>query len=68
MLSPARKSARFLLPKCDTHLFPPDGRNLIITDRFGGVSLRSLERTGDPTLTAYRLGKPRRFYDGEMLC
>ncbi len=58
----------FVLPLCDTHIFHPDGRSMIITDRLGGVCQRSLERTGDPPSATYRLGKPRRFYTGERLC
>jgi WD40 repeat protein len=58
----------FLLTNCDTHIFHPDGRNLIVTDWLGGVSLRSLEQTGDPASSAYHLGKPLRFYAGKMLC
>ena len=46
-----------LLPECDTHIFHPDGQSLIVTDWLGGVSLRSLEQTGDPASSAYRLGE-----------
>jgi WD40 repeat protein len=60
-------AASFPLPSCDTQIFHPDGRSLIVVDRSGGVSIRSLERTGDPTSPGYRLGKPRRFYDVEGL-
>ncbi len=58
----------FLLPHCDTHIFHPDGRSLIVTDWLGGVSLRSLQQTGDPASSAYHLGNPRPFYAGKMLC
>jgi WD40 repeat protein len=58
----------FPLPLCDTHIFLPDGRGMIVVDRSGGVCLRSLERIGGPASSAFRLGKPHRFYAGEMLC
>ncbi len=58
----------FPLLRCDTHVFTPDGRSLILTDRSGGVSVRSLERIRDASAFTYLLGKPRRFYPGEMLC
>jgi WD40 repeat protein len=48
----------FLLRECDAHIFHPDGRSLIVTDRSGGASRRSLERIRDPDSFAYRLGKP----------
>jgi WD40 repeat protein len=53
----------FLLERCDTHIFHPDGRSVITIDRSGGVCLRSLERTNEPLSFAYRLGKPRRLFD-----
>jgi serine/threonine protein kinase/WD40 repeat protein len=53
----------FLLDRCDTHIFCPDGRSLIVIDRAGGVSLRALERGGDPASIVYSLGKPRRLFD-----
>jgi serine/threonine protein kinase/WD40 repeat protein len=59
--------ASFALPVCDTQIFHPDGRSLIVIDRSGGVRLRSLERSGDPASYAYRLGKPRRFFDMQEL-
>ncbi|HWX22821.1 MAG TPA: WD40 repeat domain-containing serine/threonine-protein kinase [Candidatus Binatia bacterium] len=62
-----KEIASFPLPVCDTQIFHPDGRSLIVIDRSGGVRLRSLERTGDPARYAYRLGKPRRFYDVQEL-
>jgi serine/threonine protein kinase/WD40 repeat protein len=58
-----KEIASFPQPVCDTQIFHPDGRSLIVIDRSGGVSLRSLARTGDPAGYAYRLRKPRRFYD-----
>jgi WD40 repeat protein len=58
----------FLLTNCDAHIFHPDGRSLVVTDRLGGVRLRSLERLGGPASSAFRLGQPRRFYDAQMLC
>jgi serine/threonine protein kinase/WD40 repeat protein len=64
----AKEIGSFLLPLCDSHIFHPDGRSLIITDRAGGVSLRALERTGGGFSSSYRLGKPRRFYAGNGLC
>lgn len=48
----------FPLRECDIHLFHPDGRSLIVTDRSGGASRRTLERIGAPEAFAYRLGKP----------
>ena len=57
-----------LLTNCDTYIFPPNGRSLILTDWLGGVSLRSLEQTGDPASSTYHLGNPRQFYAGKMLC
>jgi serine/threonine protein kinase/WD40 repeat protein len=63
-----KEIASFPLQLCDTHIFHPDGRSMIVADRLGGVSLRSLERTGDPSSPAYHLGKPRRFYAGGRLC
>jgi WD40 repeat protein len=48
----------FLLRECDAHIFQPDGRSLIVTDRSGGASRRALERIGDPDSCAYRLAKP----------
>ena len=54
----SKEIASFFLKDCDSHIFHPDGGTLILTDRHGGVSLRSLERTGDSTSLAYRLGQP----------
>jgi len=48
----------FLLKGCDTHLFHPDGRSLIVTDRSGGANRRAVQRTGEGASSAYRLGKP----------
>ena len=58
----------FLVTNCDTHIFHPDGGNLIVTDWSGGVSLRSLQQTGGPASSVYHLGNPRRYYAGKMLC
>jgi hypothetical protein len=63
----AKEIGSFPLPQCGAHIFHPDGRTLISTDWAGGVSLRSLERTGGGFSSSSRLGKPRRFYTGEML-
>ncbi|MGO8931313.1 MAG: protein kinase domain-containing protein [Limisphaerales bacterium] len=52
----------FVLKECDAHVFHPDGRSLIVSDRSGGVSRRSWERTGGPATFAYRLGKPTPIY------
>jgi WD40 repeat protein len=57
----------FLVDRCDTHIFHPDGRSVIVIDRLGGVSLRALERSGDPDSFAYRLGKPRQLFDMQGL-
>jgi WD40 repeat protein len=51
------------LDQCDAHIFQPDGRGMIVIDRAGGVSLRALERSGDPASLVYRLGEPRRLLD-----
>jgi serine/threonine protein kinase/WD40 repeat protein len=59
--------ASLLLEGCDTHIFHPDGHTMIVIDRSGGVRLRSLERAGGPDSSAYLLGKPRKFYDAQML-
>jgi WD40 repeat protein len=47
---------------CDTHIFQPDGRGLIVVDCLEGVCQCALERMGDPASSAYRLGKPRPLY------
>ena len=52
---------------CDTHIFPPDGRSLIVIDRSSGIHLESLERVGGTASSAYKLGKPCRFYDAAGL-
>jgi serine/threonine protein kinase/WD40 repeat protein len=62
-----KEVASFPLDGCETFIFDPSGRTTIVGDRSGGVRLRALERTGDPSSFAYRLGKPRRFYDAEGL-
>jgi serine/threonine protein kinase/WD40 repeat protein len=54
----------FPLLECDTHLFLPDGRRLILADRTNGLSLRSLQRTDGPSAFAYRLGPPQPLYEG----
>jgi WD40 repeat protein len=59
--------ASLALAYCDTHIFHPDGRTLIVIDRAGGVRLRSLERVGDSAASAFVLHKPRPFYDAQML-
>jgi len=56
-----------LVSPCDTHIFNPDGRSLVVIDRWTGLKIRTLERTGDSTTLAYRLGKPQRFYDATGL-
>jgi WD40 repeat protein len=53
----------FPVDRCDTHIFQPDGRGLIVIERVGGVSARALERSGDGASIAYRLGMPRRLFD-----
>jgi len=62
-----KQVASLSLKGCDTHIFHPDGRSLILIDRLGGVRQRPLERTDNPGSFAYRLGKPRRFYDANWL-
>jgi WD40 repeat protein len=57
----------FALSECDTHIFHPDGRSLILADRRSGLSLRLLERTEGPSAFAYRLGPPQPLYKGEWL-
>jgi serine/threonine protein kinase/WD40 repeat protein len=52
-----------LIDRCDTHIFHPDGRSVIVIDRSSGVSLRGLERSGTPPSFVYRLGQPRRLFD-----
>jgi serine/threonine protein kinase/WD40 repeat protein len=49
--------------RCDTHIFHPDGRSMIVIDRSNGVSVCSLERSGDPASFLYKLGKPRQLYN-----
>ena len=63
-----REISSLLLADCDTHIFHPDGRSMIIIDRSGGVRLRSLDRVGGPGSSDFRLAKPRRFFDTEWLC
>jgi WD40 repeat protein len=58
-----KQMGSFLLDQCDAHIFHPDGQNLILIDRARGVSERSLERSGDQTLFAYSLGKPRLLFE-----
>jgi len=57
----------FLLKECDTHIFHPDGQSLFVTDRTGGVSRRSLERTALADSLAYRLGKAASLYNMDNL-
>jgi eukaryotic-like serine/threonine-protein kinase len=52
----------FLLDKCDSHIFHPDGQSVIVIDRLAGVSQRALERRGDADSFVYRLGKPRHLF------
>jgi WD40 repeat protein len=49
--------------RCDTHVFEPDGRGLIVADRLEGVRRRGLERMGDSASLAYRLRNPQPLYD-----
>jgi len=58
----------FPLALCDTCIFHPDGQKVIVADWSDGLSIRTLELNDGPTSLAYRLGKPRRFYAGQMLC
>ncbi|MGA2248907.1 MAG: hypothetical protein ABSH48_28470, partial [Verrucomicrobiota bacterium] len=48
---------------CDTDIFQPDGRGLIVVDWKKGVRRRVLERIGDSASFAYRLEKPQSLYD-----
>jgi WD40 repeat protein len=64
----AKEIGSFPLRDCDTHIFQADGKSMIVTDRLGGVSLRSLARIGDASSSAYHLGKPRWLYSGQRLC
>jgi serine/threonine protein kinase/WD40 repeat protein len=54
----------FSLKECDALIFHPDGRRLITVDRLGGIRQRTLEQVG---ASAYRLGKPRPFFDAPDL-
>jgi serine/threonine protein kinase/WD40 repeat protein len=53
-----KKIASLELQGCDTHIFHPDGRSLIVSGLSGGMHQSSLEQTGDTAARAYRLGKP----------
>ena len=57
----------FTLTNCDKHIFHPDGRGLIVTDRLGGVRLRSIEHLGGPASCAFRLGSGQPFHDAQMV-
>jgi WD40 repeat protein len=48
---------------CDTDIFQPDGRGLIVTDWIKGVRRRALERIDSSASFAYRMGKPQSLYD-----
>jgi serine/threonine protein kinase/WD40 repeat protein len=54
----------FSLKQCDALVFPPDGRSLITVDRIAGIRQRTLEQVG---ASAYRLGKPRPFFDAPVI-
>jgi serine/threonine protein kinase/WD40 repeat protein len=49
--------------RCETHVFEPDGRGLIVADRMKGVRRLALERMGDSNSLAYRLHNPQPLYD-----
>jgi WD40 repeat protein len=56
-----KELASFFLKGCESHIFHPDGRSLILTDRNGGLSQRPLERKDYSSGSVYRLGKPISF-------
>ncbi len=55
--------ASFAREQCETHIFQPDGRGLILMDWFRGAHRRALEQSGGPTSSAYRLGKPQPLFN-----
>jgi serine/threonine protein kinase/WD40 repeat protein len=61
--SSGKEIGSFQVDRCDAHIFCPDGRSTIVIDRVGGVSLRSLERSGNSASFAYKLGAPRQLFD-----
>ncbi|HUC85999.1 MAG TPA: protein kinase [Candidatus Acidoferrales bacterium] len=52
----SREVGSLWLHQCDSHIFHPDGKRLFVTDRVGGLSGLSMERTLTPEGTNYRLG------------
>ena len=52
---------------CDTHIFEPGGRGLIIVDWSEGVRRRALLRTGDSAAPAFRLDKSQPLHGGTNL-
>jgi WD40 repeat protein len=54
----------FWLRACDALIFHPDGRSLITVDRVAGIRQRTLEQV---SASAYRLGKPRPFFDAPVI-
>jgi serine/threonine protein kinase/WD40 repeat protein len=61
--SSGKEIGSFPLNVCDALIFHPDGRSLITVDRIDGIGQRTLQQVGGFSSSAYRLGKPRRFFD-----
>jgi serine/threonine protein kinase/WD40 repeat protein len=64
--SSGKEIGSYRLKSCSALIFHPDGRSLIAIDR-DGVRIRSMEHLGGTSSSAYRLGKPVRFFDGQGL-